>query len=207
MMRRVFMLAALTLWCGTADAGQYNFETTAEGMVEKLSRTEPAPAAAGTTQTGGHQLGTTLKFRGIGGFRSVRVIRRHDGGTVEDTMTVPPRRVGYVNLKVLFDVDSFALRPESFPLLDELGKALINPRLGERPVAINGHTDSDGPDRYNLRLSFDRAMAVKSYLTANHGVAPERIEVLGYGESVPLKANSSAANKQLNRRVEVVAAD
>lgn len=206
-MRRAVLVAVLMLWCGTSDAGQYNFETTAEGMVEKLARTEPAPAAGNAAQTGGQQLGTTLKFRGIGGFRTVRVMRQHDGRAIEYMMTVPPRRVGYVNLEVLFDIDSFALRPESFPLLDELGKALVNPRLSGRSVAINGHTDSDGSNPHNLRLSFDRAMTVKGYLTTNHGVAPERIKVLGYGESIPLKANSSAANKQLNRRVEVVASD
>ena len=206
-MRRVILVAALTLWCGTADGGQYNFETTAEGMIEKLAGTEPAPAPGDSTQAAGQQLGTALKFRGIGGFRSVRVMRRHDGQAVEDMVNVPPRRVGYVNLEILFDVDSSALRPESLPLLDELAKALTNPRLRDRSMAINGHTDSDGSNRYNLRLSFERAMTVKRYLTANRGVAPERIEVLGYGESVPLKANSSAANKQLNRRVEVVASE
>jgi OmpA-OmpF porin, OOP family len=58
---------------------------------------------------------------------------------------------------------------------------------------------------YNLRLSLNRAMAVKQYLANNHIILPFRLKVTGYGEGLPLVTNTSAASKQLNRWVEIVA--
>ena len=192
------LIAALVavLWCGPAAADPFNFEDTAAGMVEKLAAEPKKDTAAGSHK---------LKFRGAVRFRGIKVIRRDEGRTIEQTIQVPAKRTGkFVNLAVLFDFDSYALRNESFPLLDELAKALADPRLAGKPVNINGHTDADGPDGYNLRLSFNRAVSVREYLSANHGVAPDRLKVVGYGEAMPLKPNTSDANKQLNRRVEVV---
>lgn len=111
-----------------------------------------------------------------------------------------------VNLKIEFDSNSsYAIRPESFRLLSELGKALTSDRLRGKTFALKGHTDSDGADAYNLQLSLNRALAVQHYLAGNFGIAPDRLQVFGYGEAAPLVANSTARNKQLNRRVEVQA--
>jgi outer membrane protein OmpA-like peptidoglycan-associated protein len=52
-----------------------------------------------------------------------------------------------------------------------------------------------------------RALAVKQYLIINRSVDPNRLIVYGYGEGMPLRPNTSAANKQLNRRVEIVVSD
>ena len=73
-------------------------------------------------------------------------------------------------------------------------------------MIINGHTDSDGKDKYNLRLSLNRAGAVKKYLMDHYNVSRDRLKVMGYGECMPLKPNTSEKNKQLNRRVEIVVA-
>ncbi len=70
-------------------------------------------------------------------------------------------------------------------------------------MLINGHTDADGSEGYNLELSVNRAAAMKRYLVNTHRIAADSLEVVGYGEGMPLVANSSRANKQLNRRVEV----
>jgi len=140
--------------------------------------------------------------------RAIKVVRKDKGKEVWETIITPEQRTGnYVNLKVEFDVDSYAIQPEYFFILNELGKALNDPRLKDRIMYVNGHTDSDGAETYNLRLSMNRALAVKLYLITNHSISPDRLIIYGYGESMPLKSNSSSANKQLNRRVEIVASD
>ncbi len=107
------------------------------------------------------------------------------------------------NLKIEFDYNSYAIRTESYQLLDKLGRALNSDTLQGKQVLINGHTDADGSEAYNLELSVDRAAAMKRYLTNHHQIDYDTLEVVGYGEGMPLVDNSSRANKQLNRRVEV----
>ncbi|WP_320009092.1 OmpA family protein [Maridesulfovibrio sp.] len=108
-----------------------------------------------------------------------------------------------INLAVQFDVDSSEIKPESYPLLNELGKALIGDNLKDKRVIIGGHTDSDASPEYNFKLSKDRAEAVKKYLTTNFPIAPQRIGTTGFGESNPLVPNTTKYNKLLNRRVQV----
>lgn len=71
---------------------------------------------------------------------------------------------------------------------------------------MEGFTDSTGSDTYNQTLSERRGMVVRKALL-QMGIAGERIGVRGYGESFPLAANDSAANRQLNRHVEMVLPD
>ncbi len=108
-----------------------------------------------------------------------------------------------INLAVQFDTDSSVIKPESYGLLNELGKALISDKLNNKRVLIAGHTDSDASKDYNLKLSKERAQSVKDYLTKNFPIAPERISTTGFGESVPLVPNTNRYNKLLNRRVQV----
>lgn len=69
-------------------------------------------------------------------------------------------------------------------------------------IAIVGHTDSDGPRRYNQRLSRRRAEAVATILTKVTAV-DRRLSVSGMGESNPAKPNTTRANKAYNRRVSM----
>jgi outer membrane protein OmpA-like peptidoglycan-associated protein len=71
-------------------------------------------------------------------------------------------------------------------------------------VSIEGHTDSDGTDEYNMTLSQKRAASVKNYLIANYKIAPERLESKGWGESKPIDKNDTPEGKANNRRVELV---
>jgi outer membrane protein OmpA-like peptidoglycan-associated protein len=82
-------------------------------------------------------------------------------------------------------------------LADVLGQ---NP---ERTVLVEGFTDSVGGAAYNQDLSERRASAVRAALLGM-GVAPQRVAMKGYGEQFPVAANDTAANKQMNRRVEIV---
>jgi OOP family OmpA-OmpF porin len=69
-------------------------------------------------------------------------------------------------------------------------------------VTIEGHTDSSGSESFNQRLSQQRADAVKAYLV-DEGIAADKIEAIGYGESQPIADNSTSAGKAQNRRVEI----
>ena len=188
---------------GPSAAADLGFETTADGIVKRLLTPPPGEGTAPFRSRGA--LPTAKKFEP----RGVSVIVRGEDGRIErKTVTAADRRIGgSVNLAVRFDVNSFALRPETIGLLDELGKALRHPGLADRALFVNGHTDFDGPEDFNLHLSLKRAGSVKQYLVNNHRIAPKRLKVMGYGEGLPLVANTSAANKQMNRRVEIVAAN
>ena len=105
---------------------------------------------------------------------------------------------------VYFDTAKTTIKPQSFALLNEVGQALIdNPTIS---IRIEGHTDSRGSERYNLRLSSGRAAAVKTYLLGR-GIAASRMDSQGYGESVPIADNRTRAGRTENRRVEFVITD
>jgi len=76
----------------------------------------------------------------------------------------------------------------------------------DKRIRIEGHTDSSGDAGFNLRLSEQRAQAVRNALV-NAGVAPDRITVVGLGEDFPIASNDSAEGRSQNRRVDVILLD
>jgi outer membrane protein OmpA-like peptidoglycan-associated protein len=70
-------------------------------------------------------------------------------------------------------------------------------------LEIDGYTDSVGSDEYNQTLSDKRAEAVRDYLTSS-GVSSNNVEARGMGKADPVADNSTAAGRQLNRRVEMI---
>lgn len=105
---------------------------------------------------------------------------------------------------VLFGTDLSRLTPDGMRSAQKLADVLKqNP---QRNVLIEGFADSTGAADYNQGLSERRATAVRTALL-DMGVARERIDMRGYGESFPVAANDSAGNRQLNRRVEIVLSD
>ena len=121
--------------------------------------------------------------------RVVDPLRRYEGPVLETGA-------------VRFDYNKFDIRPESFDTLDRIGEALVAPPLDRSIIRIEGHTDSDGSDDYNQRLSEKRAWAVRSYLVERFGLDPNRLVIVGYGETAPVATNVSEDGKQRNRRVE-----
>jgi outer membrane protein OmpA-like peptidoglycan-associated protein len=101
---------------------------------------------------------------------------------------------------ILFDVNKSDLRPEAQENIAKLAAILI--KYEDTNILIEGHTDADGSEEYNLQLSERRARAVQSYLAQN-GVMNARISIMGYGESQPVADNTTVEGKQANRRVEV----
>jgi outer membrane protein OmpA-like peptidoglycan-associated protein len=105
---------------------------------------------------------------------------------------------------VLFDVNESTLAPGSRRNIAKI--ASFMKRYPERLAMIEGHTDSMGDDDYNLDLSRDRAFAVRQALISQ-GIAASRISTQGFGESMPVASNTTAASRQENRRVEIIFAD
>lgn len=102
---------------------------------------------------------------------------------------------------ILFDVDSYALKPATRDNLDELAPTLN--KYDDTDVMVLGHTDSTGPEEYNKVLSQNRAGAVEDFLVSRK-VDDSRLEMKGYGESDPVATNETVEGRQLNRRVEIV---
>jgi outer membrane protein OmpA-like peptidoglycan-associated protein len=100
---------------------------------------------------------------------------------------------------IYFKTRSADLDAASEPLLDSI--ADIAKRCGTVRIEVTGHTDTVGTKSGNQRLSEDRARAVVTYLV-QHGIALQRIDAVGYGETRPVAPNDTEANRAKNRRIE-----
>jgi outer membrane protein OmpA-like peptidoglycan-associated protein len=107
--------------------------------------------------------------------------------------------------KIGFEVGSPVLLPASERLLDHVAVLLFDhPEVAK--VRIEGHTDAQGSAARNLKLSQQRADAVRRYLEAA-GVEPHRLSSKGFGETRPVADNRTAEGRELNRRVELLVDD
>jgi outer membrane protein OmpA-like peptidoglycan-associated protein len=106
-----------------------------------------------------------------------------------------------INLDIRFGNDSDSLTTAAHAQLDELGTALNSPELAHTRFVIAGHTSASGAAQHNRQLSEARARAVRSYLIERCGVAPGRLEAVGYGAARPLPDYPPDALEQ--RRVEI----
>lgn len=167
--------------------------------------TEQAAEAAVARLGGKTALEVRATVRGIVGLTPIGI-----SGKVQDLATAM-RNLGadesalevHIELPadVLFDVDKAAIRTDAAQALAHLATVI---RSYSGPVRLIGHTDSDGSDAHNLDLSVRRAVSVKDWLIAQGGIPGPRLATDGHGESRPVANNDSAANKQRNRRVEVI---
>ena len=104
---------------------------------------------------------------------------------------------------VLFDVAQFNLKETATKTLDSISKILT--QVPSATILIEGHTDSDGSDQYNVDLSKNRCISVKERLRNAIGDHNRfDFEIKAYGKSKPRVPNYSPENKQLNRRVEIM---
>ena len=102
---------------------------------------------------------------------------------------------------IRFDVGKATLKPESMGIINEVVDLMKDhPDLN---FSVEGHTDSDGDDAFNMELSQKRAETIKSTMIGM-GIAADRLESRGLGESMPITDNSSPEGKANNRRVEFV---
>jgi len=99
---------------------------------------------------------------------------------------------------ILFQSGSARLAEASFTAIDELAGYLGE--CSDATVEVEGHTDADGDEESNLALSVARAETVVEALI-ERGVAYQRLYAIGYGESLPIADNETAAGKRANRRI------
>ncbi len=101
--------------------------------------------------------------------------------------------------RIRFNAGQAGINSASYPLLESI--AAVAARCPDARIEVAGHTDSSGAAAFNLRLSQQRADAVRSYLIAA-GVNPGRLEARGYGETRPIASNDYGAGRATNRRIE-----
>jgi outer membrane protein OmpA-like peptidoglycan-associated protein len=103
-------------------------------------------------------------------------------------------------VKIQFEFDSSVLRTSSYNTLDQVASQMkLNPNS---TYLLNGYASIEGTKEHNLRLSKDRANAVKTYLV-NAGVSANNLKTKGFGTRNPVADNNTEAGKELNRRVEI----
>ena len=101
---------------------------------------------------------------------------------------------------IQFEFNSAVLKTSSYEVLDQIASEIK--KAPSVKFIINGHSSAEGTPEHNQSLSVDRANSVKSYLV-NAGIAADRFETVGYGESKPIAKNDTEASRALNRRVEI----
>lgn len=101
---------------------------------------------------------------------------------------------------ITFSVNSSTVLPKFKSTLNSV--ALVLNKYNKTNISITGHTDSDGSDEHNQKLSYSRAYSVAKELNAN-SVTATRIKTYGQGESSPVSPNSTSEGKARNRRVEL----
>ena len=119
----------------------------------------------------------------------------------------PPKRVVVENNKIVisekiqFDFNKATIKPESDSLMEEIIKVLKDaPHI--KKVAIEGHTSGEGKDKYNLKLSDQRAKAVMDYLVKKGELPATMFTAKGFGETKMIADESTEEGREKNRRVE-----
>ncbi len=103
---------------------------------------------------------------------------------------------------ILFDTGKATIKPESAAAIAPIGELLKStPAL---KLEIQGHTDNVGAPAANLKLSQDRAAAVKAYIVSTFGIGADRLSAAGFGDTKPVGDNKTDAGRSENRRVELV---
>jgi len=122
------------------------------------------------------------------------------GGSLEEGLVENSRVDVY---GIYFDFNSDRIRPESEPVLGEIGSILR--RHPDWRLSIEGHTDNVGGNgQYNLELSRRRSEAVRVALVKRFGISADRLSSGGYGAAAPKDTNDTPKGRARNRRVELI---
>lgn len=102
---------------------------------------------------------------------------------------------------IYFDTDKSIVKAQSYPLIEQIAKMLNAD--GSVRVVLEGHTDDQGDDDYNMELSKKRVLAVAEILTTQFQVNSAQLMSEGFGETKPVAGNNTAEGRAKNRRVEL----
>jgi len=103
---------------------------------------------------------------------------------------------------IVFETGKAIIKPESEPVLQQL-KSFLDLKKQITLVRIEGHTDNVGNAKDNLKLSGDRALAVRTWLTG-HTIDSKRLIAVGFGDTKPVADNKTEEGRGQNRRTEFV---
>lgn len=132
--------------------------------------------------------------------RQERALREQMAGTGVDVVRDGNNITLNMPSGITFDFDKSNLKPEFYPVLDNVARTLQE--YNQTIVEVAGHTDSVGSDAYNQKLSEQRADTVSGYLTSR-GLNRDRFIVVGAGETHPVASNDTDSGRAQNRRVEI----
>jgi outer membrane protein OmpA-like peptidoglycan-associated protein len=199
-------LAALTVVGTSGLTGCASMNNTEKGAAAGAGVGGAIGAVIGR-QTGGTARGAIIGAV-VGGAAGAVIGRRMDQQARDIEQSVPAAEVERVGegiavtfeSGVLFPFDSDQVLPAGRENLRQLANSLREYPGTE--VLIVGHTDSQGADDYNMRLSYRRAESARQFLAAQ-GIEAGRIRVEGRGEMEPVADNSTDAGRARNRRVEI----
>lgn len=192
-------------------------------LVVKVVGPDGQPLAGGRIGTRGQELGDAPGWEGplapgaatinarVKGYKPGQAdVVLVAGETAEVVIRLEPAKAELANNRielkesVFFELGKATIQERSFALLQEVADVMAQyPQI--QVLRVEGHTDSRGAAAANLELSKKRAAAVRDWLVA-HGVAKERVESEGFGETKPLDAREVAEAWEKNRRVDMVVA-
>ncbi len=118
-----------------------------------------------------------------------------------DTISRPATNEVIVLQNVLFETGSSVLSPVSYPELNTI--VMYVKADPNNKIEIYGHTDNQGDEEANKKLSLDRAKAVAAFMMVK-GVAPANVKYEGFGSSKPIESNDTESGRKRNRRVEFI---
>lgn len=204
-----FIAAALLAGCTTTDP--YTGEKKTSNTAKDAGIGAVAGAILGAATASRHdRTKGVLTGAAIGGGIGAAVGHHQDKQEAElrkklENSGIEVQRQGdTINLVVpsaiSFAVDSAQLTPNFYESLNKVADSLKT--YPDTLVQVIGHTDSTGSAAHNQQLSVNRANAVAVYLSAQ-GIAQERMQALGMGESQPVADNKTAEGRAQNRRVEI----
>jgi OOP family OmpA-OmpF porin len=170
-------------------AGRAPIRLTSDQLVDSLEKVQPTAQAISAA-----------------GMRALAAAAINDPSRA-DRVNRPPLtdqldRLAQITIAVQFDLGSARIRPDSFRAIGLMADALNHPALYGYHFLIIGHTDGRGDRKSNLDLSQRRAEAVRDALINPFGIAPARIEAVGFGEEQFLNSRNPEAAE--NRRVQLI---
>jgi outer membrane protein OmpA-like peptidoglycan-associated protein len=172
-----------------AEAAKREADAARAQAAAEANRANQAAAEAGRLRQQAENEKNQLREQLLRQFNAVLPTRETPRGLVVDIQDV------------LFDTGKYTLKEAAREALAKIsGIVISHPGLD---LQVEGYTDNTGSERFNQKLSEERANTVRDYL-ASQGLSPQSMTAVGYGENYPVASNDTAAGRRMNRRVQLV---